>query len=538
MKKVALKVLVVDDEKLERVLIQKIYDWDKNGFEIIGDVSSGVEGLEFINNRRPDIIITDINMPSMDGLEFVEKVFQEEANKAIRIIIITGYREFDYARRAVKLGVDDFILKPIDGKELAKIAGDIKKDIEKEQMEKEEVTKLKEKITQNEDIVIESFLQRLVENRVDEEEGSYRLQMYQFASILEKCICANIQLEYDKSMGEEQKEWYGKRVIQLIHERAIGEVVCFMHYLGNILVYFKQDDVTKIMGPCKRIIDDITAQLSIQVSIGISKSHSGYEGIHQAYQESIKSLSTFLFLGRNRCLLYSDYETIEQRSHTIEKIDWEDFIFSVQNCLVDKVNDYIDTYVKHIYDTGSTNMLWLKYMALNLLVKAESTLHKTGKNLSEIENIGTSADLVEPIDSIDSMKQILKEHVNAIMKYHDSIRTTKGRQVIKQALDSIERNLYNPELCLKLVASEIYVNESYLSRIFKQEVGESLIGYITRKRIEESIRLLNSTDLKVYEIADRVGIKDPHYFSICFKKQVGVTIKEYRKPISIGKEGK
>ncbi|BBF45020.1 two-component response regulator yesN [Lachnospiraceae bacterium KM106-2] len=529
----ALKVLVVDDEKLERVLIQKIYDWGAHGFEVIGDVSSGAEGLEFIKNRQPDIIITDINMPNMDGLEFVEKVFQQKEYQGIRIIIITGYREFDYARRAVKLGVDDFLLKPIDGKELAKIAEEIKGEIEQERKKTEEVTMLKEKVTQNEDIVIESFLQRLVENRIEEEEGIHRLQMYQFDSVLEGCICGNIQLDYGKTMSEEQKEWYGKSVIELVHQLDVGEVFSFMHYLGNIILYFKESDVTKLVDPCKRLIGEIMSQLSIRVTIGISKSHSGYDGIQSAYQESLKALSTFIFLGRNRCLFYSDYESIEQRNHDMKDIDWEDFVFSVQNCLVDKVNDYIDEYIKNIYDTGSTNMLWLKYMALNLLIKAESTLHKTGKNLSEIEHISASADLVEPIDSIPSMKRILKEHVNTIMKYNDSIRTTKGRQVIKQALDSIEKNLYNPDLCLKLVASEIYVNESYLSRIFKQEVGESLIGYITRKRIEESIRLLNTTDLKVYEIAERVGIKDPHYFSICFKKQVGVTIKEYRKPIHI-----
>lgn len=264
-----IKVLIVDDEKLERILIRKGYDWEGNNFEIIGEASSGQEALTFIETNQPDMILTDINMPYMDGLKLAEQIKNKEYN--IKIIIVTGYREFDYARGAMRLGVKDFLLKPININDISETVQRLCKEIEQERQQQQEYIQLKA----------------------------------------------------------------------------------------------------------------------------------------TAYQ--------------NRGILNGEYEKI---NHNKEK---------------------------------------------------------------------------------------------------------RGNHVVNQALDYINENIYNPELTLKVVAQHIFVNESYLSRIFKKEVGENLIGYIIQKRIAKSMQLLSTTDLKVYEIADQIGIRDPHYFSTCFKKQVGVTIKEYRQ---------
>lgn len=245
----AINVLLVDDEKLEQVLIKKGYDWGANGFEIIGEANSGKEALEYARMEKPDIVITDISMPQMDGLELSEKLL--EINPDCYIVIVTGYREFDCAQRAVKIGVEDFLLKPIDMKEIAEITNKIK---------------------------------------------------------------------------------------------------------GKIL---------------------------------------------------------------------------DKRGVISEKDDFKE-------------------------------------------------------------------------------------------------RVKLRNRVVKNALEYVDGNLFNPDLSLKTVAAAIYVNESYLSRVFKKEMKMSLIEYITKSRIKTSIKLINTTDLRVYEIAEAVGFKDSHYFSVCFKKQTGITIKEFK----------
>jgi len=181
-----IKVLLVDDEKLERVLIRKGYDWEANGFEIIGEASSGEEALEFFSIKEPDIILTDINMPYMDGLELTEKI-REHAYKC-RVVIVTGYRDFEYARRAIKLGVKDFILKPVNISDIAKIVENLKEELDQEIGYTQEYHQLKMTATENQDILIESFLQRLVGRNIEEDEATRKLQMYGFDRLLKNCI--------------------------------------------------------------------------------------------------------------------------------------------------------------------------------------------------------------------------------------------------------------------------------------------------------------------------------------------------------------
>ncbi len=146
-----LNVLLVDDEKLERVLIRKGYNWEENGFNIVGEAASGEDALEYINYHNVDIVITDINMPGMDGLQFTEKLLQK--NPKCRVVIVTGFREFEYARKAIKLGVDEFLLKPVNIKEISEVMTKIKTEIAKVNEEESKVAKLKESAEKNYDIL-------------------------------------------------------------------------------------------------------------------------------------------------------------------------------------------------------------------------------------------------------------------------------------------------------------------------------------------------------------------------------------------------
>lgn len=524
-----IKVLILDDEKLERVLIRKGYDWENNGFEIICEAGSGQEALESMRICPPDIVLTDINMPNMNGLQFVAKALEEFKDRNIKFVIITGYRDFEYARQAVKLGVEDFLLKPIDIENLESTITKLKEEILKSEEERRAVNQLKESLNRNMNIVKESFLQRLVENRVSEQEGINKLKMYGYQSLTDQSICCNIHLEYRQEINEEKKIKLGKDVVALIEEIELKPVVSFVHYLGNVILYFSNEDYELLLRNMELLESEINSLLLMPVNIGISNVHIGFEGIHKAFTESEKALNARIILGQNRCIRYEDYLKYK-KNIDLSDLDWEDFIFSVQNCLESKVEDYVELYMQRIWESGNMDLQWLKFMTVYILTKGELTLHKLGKTLTNLESLKNFSELIDSIDSIEHMKEVIINSLQAIMDFHKKTRPKKGNQVIEQALEVINQYLYDPQLSLAFVASKIYTSDSYLSRVFKQEMKESLISYITKKRMEESIRLLNTTDLKVYEIAERVGIKDPHYFSICFKKHVGVTIKEYRKP--------
>ena len=522
------KVLLVDDEKLERVLIRKGYKWEENGFEIVGEAGSGEEALELFDIKEPDIVFTDINMPFMDGLALTEKIKQR--SDKCRVVIITGYREFDYAKRACQLGVKDFILKPVNINEIAVIAEKLRKELKLEEGYHNEYNVLKETAAKNQDILVESFLQRLVENRVEEEEARHKLSMYNLNGLLKRCVCINISPFITENAKEEEILEYSKQILQLVKNKYKTSV-SFIHYLCNVILYLCNEEVYQAYEIGNEIKSMIHNHLNIGADIGISKIENGFEGIGRSYHQSEKAISASVITGRNSLITYEEYARIKKDDSVRIDIDWQNFIFCVENCINSKVHKYIDDYTSLIKEAGVTDTGYLKLMAMNMLSKAATILTKHGKSLNQLVGEESLYKEVSKIETVAEMNDCLKKLIKSILEYSDSIKTKKSNKLIEQALEYIEEHLYEQNLTLKSIASKIYVNESYLSRIFKRETGEGLIEYITRKRIEQSIHLLNTTDLKAYEIAEQIGINDPHYFSICFKKQVGVTIKEYKKSL-------
>lgn len=521
----SIKVLLVDDEKLERVLIRNGFDWSANGFEIIGEASSAAEALEFVRHRRPELVLTDISMPHMDGLELSERIL--EFAPGCHIVIVTGYREFEYARRAVKTGVEDFLLKPVSMQDIAVITARIKDKIEKENRQLLEMEQLKKSVLADKDIVMESFFQRLVESRVGEEEAVHKLMTYSCEGMLKECICVNIQLRQER-----EETGHGRnleKVLALIGDRQYDCCVCFVHYMKNIVLYYWNrlpEETEDIAGDLQR---SISTDLGIHNTVGISGVNAGFGGVSQAFRQSGKALSAAALLGRNRVICYREYQEILRQNPDRKEIDWDDFTFCVNNALVDRVYEYVDEYVGRIGVSEAADLEYLRLISMNMLSKAGGTLNKYGLGLTQLLGEDALYDGIRQIHTVDEAAAYIKQVLDRIMNCHESKKIKQGNKVVEAALEYMDKNMFDPELSLKTVAANIYSNESYLSRVFKKDMQLSLIEYISRKRIEESIRLLNTTDLKVYEIAERIGYRDAHYFSICFKKQTGVTIKEFKK---------
>lgn len=519
-----IKVLIVDDEKLERVLIKRGFPWEDHGFLVIGEAASGTEALEFIKYRKPELVLTDINMPQMDGLELAEHIATLDEN--IHVIMITGYREFEYARRAVKLGVEDFLLKPIDMKELKEIALKIREKITKEKARRKEVEMLKQSVSANQDILMESFFQRLVEKRTSQEETEKKLPAYGCEALLEGCCCLSIHLKEERS-GEADDRLH-KSAMDLLGTNPIDGTIFFLHYMKNIVLFCMATSISDSR-EIARQIHQMLKENHMDSTIGISRNHQGYGGIAEAFAESEQVLGASVLLGRNRIITYEEYMHIMEKNPNKLVFDWEDFLFSLTNGVSDKVSAAIDDYVNGISNSRVTEVEYLRLTVMDLMSKAGSTLHKYGVSLEQIIGEERLYESIRSIQTVEECRPFLEESIRMILHYHNSKKAKQGNKVVNDALEYINENFCDPALSLKTVAAAVFSNESYLSRVFKKEVGQSLIEYVLKKRIEESIRLLNTTDFKVYEIAENVGFRDSHYFGICFKKHVGVTVKEFKQ---------
>lgn len=524
-----IKVLIVDDEKLERVLIKKGFNWEENGFEIIGEANSGKSALEFIENNKPDLILTDINMPQMDGIELTEKIFSKLPD--CYVVIITGYREFEYARKAIKLGVEDFLLKPVNIQEIEKVVTVIKNKIYNEREQINEIENWKKNLIIHQDIIMENFFQKWTENRVSEEEAVEKLEGYGLLNIINQCVCVNIRFRTTKNNSVQSKV---DNVVEIIKNKDYDNAIFFVNNSKNIVIYFMNTKVDNVKMLAEELLITINQELKLKPIIGMSRSNLGFGGVYNAFKQAKNAVSAVVTLGVNEVLTYDKYKEILNRNSfdgdkPANAINWEDFDFSISNCLVDKVEYYIDTYIVEIKSLGVVDKEYLGIMGINMLSRAGTSLLKKGQSISEILGDNVVYEEIKYFNTISDLEIYLKKNISIILKVIEKKKTKQLNKTVSEAIEYINNEIFNPELSLKVVANQIYSNESYLSRIFKKEVGISFIEYITKKRIDKSIELLNTTDLKVYEIAEQVGFRESHYFSICFKKQTGLTIKEFKK---------
>lgn len=514
-----LNVLLVDDEKLERVLIRKGYNWEESGFNIVGEAASGKDALEYMAYHKVDIVVTDINMPGMDGLQFTEKLLQKYPK--CRVVIVTGFREFEYARRAVKLGVDEFLLKPININELSEIMAKIKEEIKKVNEEESKVAQLKESVEKNYDVLRESFLLRLVENRIGEGDATKKLETYNCNALLEGCVCINIKIK------DAQENQNYKKVYECIQEQNNNNTITFIHFMHNIVIFFVETDVNK----CIEYANDLHTKLNnmgIAATIGVSDENKDFNGISAAYSQANKAIGVSVLLGRNKVVTFSEYQEIMEKSNSKKEINWDEFSDAIINCRREEVLKYISDYMEIIKAEKIPDEEYLKLMAMTIIMRASSTLNKYGTNIYQLASEEEVFHNVREIRSMTGTSECVIKYIKQVCDYHEKKRSGKRTNVIKDALDYVNRNLYNQDLSLKKVATDLYINDSYLSREFKKTYGISFIEYISEKRIEASKKLLKETDLKVYEVAEKIGFKDSHYFCICFKKQTGKTIREYR----------
>ena len=520
----AIKVLLVDDEKLERVLLRKGFAWEENGFVVIGEVGSAREALEFIRRQRPDVVFTDVNMPEMDGLELSECILSQFPG--CRIVIVTGYREFDYARKAVKLGVEDFLLKPINVQEIAETARRLRTCIMQENEQAQEVEQLRESVLHSRDIMLESFYQRLVEGRLTKEEALDKLHLYGYETLLTSTVCVALRLREREDSQEVLARQ--QQVLALVEQTIPVCTISFIHYLHSIVLFFGAVSLEETLALAAQLHTGVSKLLQESCAMGISSQTTGFSGITQAYREAQDAMGACVILGHEQCISYAQYLERMNQNTDARDIPWEKLLFAVQSGMQEQVEQILSEYVAMVGASRVADAEDLRLMAMHLLSKVAATLHRYGTDLPEVLGEDSLYLELRQITTLSEMEHALLHCVGFVMRYHERKRTEKNNKVAQEALQYLLDNLFDPQLSLKTVAAAVYTNESYLSRTFKKETGQSLMEYILKKRIEESVHLLNTTDLKVYEIAEKIGFRDHHYFSICFKKQMGVTVKQFR----------
>ncbi|MCA9977231.1 MAG: response regulator [Anaerolineales bacterium] len=518
------KVFFVEDEVITREGIRDNIDWQANGFVFCGEATDGEMALPLLRTTQPDVLLTDIKMPFMDGLQ-LSKIVRERM-PWVKIIILSGHDEFEYAQRAIHLGVTDYLLKPVTVNKLQNALQTLKTQLDQEQLEQNNLKNLQVQAAENRATLRERLLFKLVIGAVSPVEAIEKGQIlgidlsarYYLVMILKaELVDRTEKYDYDEFQQFQQVivELAAKNPDIFLLKRDWGETIIIMK--GSTPEYLEEERDILL-----EEIQQVTQKTRYQLMIGIGATKKRIVDICQSYVEALATLS-------------DSGETQQNQSpQFIECDEWLKVDKSaIENYLRYGIKEDFDlfynAYLQPLGETALKSNLIKNYIFVDLILSVANLAHDMG---GEIDKIIPELNSIEAVMTHIKSEGQLREQVYKILAralaFRDSRCNSQYRNLIHQAKQYLECNYTNSDLSLNEVASQVNLSASHFSVIFSQEAGQTFKEYLTELRINKARELLRMTALRSAEIAYQVGYNDPHYFSFVFKKNTGFSPIEFR----------
>lgn len=528
-----LRVMLVDDEENERNLLRICIKWNEIGMEIAGEASSAREALDSLEEINPDIIITDIRMPFMDGLEFSKIVV--ETYPYIKVMVLTAHEEFEYAKEGIKVGIADFLLKPIKRTEIKNALVNLKNKIESERLYKNEFNELKKQLEDNFPYIKEKFLNELLQNSLLAEDLENKMDYFSLNDFKSYVQVALIEYEnVDKEVFEEQKVLLGMKCTEIIKKyfKEDKRIEVFADN-GRRIVVLNGDDSIELVECCEQIKAMVINRLKCYVSIGIGNVYRDIKDLKRSYGEACEALNYKALYGKNNVISFAD-TNINENNWSTKTDEISKIGFFVKTGIGERAIEQVHLIFEEFYRTGLKSIDQIRITSINIVTVMLNAITELGIDYNDIFASGSLPyDSILKIDTVPDMDNYITGITTDIVNSVKSIRTRKTNKVISEIINSMQENLANSGISLSNVAKDFYLNSSYLSRIFKQETGCTFVEYLTKIRIEKALSFFKETELMLYEVAEQVGIPDPNYFGKCFKKHMGMSVNDYKKQSQI-----
>lgn len=537
------KLMLVDDEEEVRKGILKKIQWEMYGFRIVGEAENGIEALEKAEKTLPDLVITDIKMPFMDGLTLSERL--REKLPTARIIILTGFDEFEYAKMAVKLDVVEYALKPISSDELIEILIRVKQKLDYEMAQKKDREILKENYIKSMPILREKFLGSLITDKINRAEILERANNYGLNLNYNGFIVTVISIDYNADAGNfsaigqvsliENRELIKLAIFNLAEEilnkYEIG--IVFLHN-DNILIVFtsKEDEKDKLVQKTLSILDELNQSIDKYykkpVTIGVGSYCSDIAGISYSYESAVRALDYRILLNSNTICI-EDMEPRAAQNIVLDELKARSLISCIKVGTQDEIEETIEELFKEITD-GNVSFKDYQIYLLDIL----TTILKTARDLLiDMDNVfSLSCNLFIEMYRLKDIKQVKEWLISICAKIRGQVfkdRQDTCKFLVKKATEYVKNFYDDSELTVDKICKHLHVSPTYFSTIFKRETKFTFINYLTHIRMEAAKELLRTTSCKSFEIAKKVGYSEPNYFSYCFKKNFSISPSEYRK---------
>ena len=532
-------IILVDDEEEVRKSVIKQIDWESAGFQVVGDAENGEDALEKIEVLEPDVVLTDIRMPYMDGLTLAEKIRQRYPST--KVVIFSGYDDFEYAQKAIKLNVTEYILKPVNVEELTSILKRIKSNLDEEIEEKRNVSRLRENYRKSLPIIREQFFNDMVHRRLADDLIESKLREYDIPITgARKWIIAAIDVEKSDDRSKktlslhEEEELIPISVMQIVREKL--KSYCRFSLFqstaeaGMVVIAALDDDntTTGLIDVLGDICKETKRILEVPVTIGIGHSVTGLSKIAGSYQSAVEALGYKAVVGSGITIYINDMEPVGSGKLEFDNSDESDFISAVKFGPDEKI-EAVMVRISGKLESARVHYRQQQVYVFGVLNTVIQMIQQYDLNLEEI--LGGELEYLNVIDKLQKREEFGEWLLKTARKMNQAInqeRDMTTRQVIQQARQYIMDNYQNPDLSVEMICRHLHMSPAYFSTMFKKETGQAYIAYLTEIRLNKAVELLNKTDDKTYVIASKVGYQEQNYFSYVFKKKFGVSPTKFR----------
>ena len=522
------RVAIVDDEIWVCRLIQKLIDWEELGLVLAFIENNGEDALERIIEERPDIVLSDIRMPDMDGMQMIERMRQKKINS--RVIIISGYPDFDYAKKVMHHGAYEYLLKPVEKEELKNVLIKIVEELNEEAEQKENIYHQNRNIEKIKDVTSELFIKKLVARRHIEESllklavGNKRLldkveDVYTIVVV--KSILNSIRDKDSLNFTENYNEFYSE-----LNDRCRKITFSIYNYRVFILNH-SEDTADKIADYIKSEYAELKYNQGRNVSIGYSNTFSDIDEMETAFENAVHSTCQYL-KDINESHIYSYSPDIDVKHELITREHAKMLMINVEALSVENMLEVVNKIYAIIYDEAIDKPHIIQDASIKISNLIINTLKgMDGLSGDEFKQQKMFFKRISACNSVKDFEPVVKDYYSDLVKKLYEKRRETSINIIEQAKQYIANN-YNRKITLGDVAEHLYLNPKYFSNIFKKEVGVGFVEYVNSARIDVSIELLKENKYSIGQIASKVGFSDPKHFSKLFKKKTGTTPKEYR----------
>lgn len=522
-------LLVDDEEEVLQIIIKKI-DWEALGFSVVGFASNGVKAYELVEEYQPDVVMTDIKMPYMDGIELTKRI--KEAYPETKILFFTGFDEFEYAKEAVHMEVEEYILKPINSIELKEVFTKLHAKLEHEVSEKRNAEMLQKYYMESLPLLQANFYTMLIEGRVEKEKMGQYLSDYQITLSAPYYCCIVIHTSANQ-VPEDMSPLLLSTLVRKQAEERLAEKrqVKSFAYLGNLVMIVsleKEKEITDLTDACDRFCKYAYRFVGAVVTAGVGLVCENLLELPRSYNGAREAVSYRVLYGASRAI--NIREIVPQKltkSGTDNDVDLSNLFKMIRLGSRDAIRKAVDQYLQQPSFSGDS--LQEHYIAVMDLVNELYRFSVNNDILTE-EILGDTRELCDRLFDLvpDMLHKWLVDISFSLAEQLASARSRSTNSFVTEAKQFIYNNYADEGLSLDDICKSLGVSTSYFSTVFKKETGKSFISYLTEFRMERAARMLVETDEKNYVIAGNVGYSDPNYFSYVFKRQYGVSPSKYR----------